>query len=385
VLLLLPSNYATSLTMTERVPWKESNLALIGSELDHKIKAAAAEGEPQWQGLGEEAGLKVWRIEQFRVVPWPAAKYGSFHTGDSYVVLNSYLVSDALKHDIHIWIGAESSQDEYGTAAYKMVEADESLGGAAIQHREIQGRESKLFLSYFDTTITILTGGCASGFTHVEATVDQPHLYRVKGTERSMSLTQLPLAKSSLNAGDSFILFANKSTVFVWHGASANPDEKSRSNTVAENMCTQGTVTFLDQGAGDDKVEGFWKYLEDDGDIADADEDDHTVEEFAPLLFKLGEEGPVQVAKGEPVKIGFGKASAKIPRSALEAGDVFLLDAGWELFVWIGGESDRSEKISAMARADGYCKEDPRTADLPLTLVKSGYETSTFNGYFFDD
>jgi hypothetical protein len=35
----------------ERISWKESNLALIGSELDHKIKAAAAEGEPQWDGI----------------------------------------------------------------------------------------------------------------------------------------------------------------------------------------------------------------------------------------------------------------------------------------------------------------------------------------------
>jgi gelsolin len=39
--------------MSERVPWKESNLALIGSDLDHKIKAAAAEFEEQWQQVGE--------------------------------------------------------------------------------------------------------------------------------------------------------------------------------------------------------------------------------------------------------------------------------------------------------------------------------------------
>lgn len=128
-----------------RVPWKESNLALIGSELDHKIKAAAAEGEPQWEGIGESAGLTIWRIEQFRVVPWEGEK-GHFHQGDSYVVLNAYTQdgSDALLFDLHIWIGSESSQDEYGTAAYKMVEADDALGGAAIQHREVQGRESSV-------------------------------------------------------------------------------------------------------------------------------------------------------------------------------------------------------------------------------------------------
>lgn len=128
-----------------RISWKESNLALIGSELDHKIKAAAAEGEPQWDGIDSgRPGLKVWRIEQFKVVPWPQEKYGRFHKGDSYVVLNAYKKqgSDAIFYDIHIWIGKESSQDEYGTAAYKMVECDDSVGGAAIQHRQVEGHES---------------------------------------------------------------------------------------------------------------------------------------------------------------------------------------------------------------------------------------------------
>jgi gelsolin len=136
-----------------RIPWKESNLALIGSELDHKIKQAAAQGEPQWEnsGLGESAGVRVWRVEDFRVVPWPEEKHGQFHQGDSYVVVNSYKKNantEALAHDVHIWIGKESSQDEYGTAAYKMVEADDYLSGAAVQHREVQGHESPVSLLY---------------------------------------------------------------------------------------------------------------------------------------------------------------------------------------------------------------------------------------------
>lgn len=190
----------------------------VGSELDHKVKAAAAELEPAWEGMGQTDGeLKVWRIEKFQVKEWP--NVGKFHKGDSYIVMYTYKKGDseALSHDIHIWIGSESSQDEYGTAAYKMVEADDKLGGVPVQHRQVQGHESDEFLSYFDG-VEYLDGGIESGFNHVEPDEEHPVLYRVKGTKKRRTLTQVPMSKSSLNSGDSFILFAGKAKVWCWHG-----------------------------------------------------------------------------------------------------------------------------------------------------------------------
>ena len=98
--------------------------------MDHKVKAAAAEGEEAWDGIGKKVGIYVWRVEKFLIKPWPKNQYGQFFRGDSYIILNSF-GSDPnnLQHDIHIWVGSESTQDEYGTAAYKMVEADDYLGG----------------------------------------------------------------------------------------------------------------------------------------------------------------------------------------------------------------------------------------------------------------
>ena len=363
----------------------------VGSDLDHKIKAAAAEGEPQWDGIGESAELRVWRIEQFKVVAWPTEQYGSFHTGDSYVVLHSYQKdpdSDALSHDLHIWIGKESSQDEYGTAAYKMVECDDQLGGAAVQHRDVQGKESPLFQSYFKNGIKYLEGGAASGFTHVEPTVDVPHLYRVKGTEGGMSLTQLPLKLSSLNQGDSFIVFANAQSVWVWHGESANPDEKARANRTAEDMCTEGTVQVLE--SGNDEDDAFWGYLAKDGEIGPADDaSDETVEQFTPLLFQLplSSDNNEPVAQGEPVSSKFrwaGASSPQMDRSHLHDDNIYLLDAGWDLFVWMGAAANVSEKVGALGWADEYCRQSPRTADVPITLVKAGYEPTRFSGYFRD-
>lgn len=76
---------------------------------------------------------------------------GSFYSGDSYIILNTYKKkdSDALAWDVHFWLGKYTTQDEAGTAAYKTVELDDLLKGAPVQHREVQGHESDLFLSYF--------------------------------------------------------------------------------------------------------------------------------------------------------------------------------------------------------------------------------------------
>jgi gelsolin len=64
----------------ERISWKDSNLANIGSDLDKKIKQAAAEGEDNWKTIGVAPGLKVWRIEKFKIVEWPEENYGKFYT-----------------------------------------------------------------------------------------------------------------------------------------------------------------------------------------------------------------------------------------------------------------------------------------------------------------
>ena len=152
---------------------KDSNVELIGSDLDHKVKYNSAASEPAWNNgsIGQEPGLHVWRIENFEVIPWAKKKYGEFHEGDSYIVLSSVKIgkdeNEKLVHDVYFWIGSHSSQDEAGTAAYKTVELDEFLHGAAVQHRELQAQMSDDFLALFPR-FSILRGGVASGFTHVE-------------------------------------------------------------------------------------------------------------------------------------------------------------------------------------------------------------------------
>ncbi len=70
-------------------------------------------------------------------MPWPHKQYGRFYSGDSYIVLHTFKnkASAALQWDVHFWVGSKSSQDEYGTAAYKSVELDDYLGGGPTIYR----------------------------------------------------------------------------------------------------------------------------------------------------------------------------------------------------------------------------------------------------------
>ena len=53
-----------------KINWKDKSLVLFGGDLEKKIKAAASKSEPQFKNVGQEVGLRVWRIEQFVAKPW---------------------------------------------------------------------------------------------------------------------------------------------------------------------------------------------------------------------------------------------------------------------------------------------------------------------------
>ena len=60
----------------KKYDFKDSNLALFGSDIERKVKEAAAEAEEAWHGSGEDVGVEIWRIVKFQVVPWPKDQYG---------------------------------------------------------------------------------------------------------------------------------------------------------------------------------------------------------------------------------------------------------------------------------------------------------------------
>jgi gelsolin len=346
------------------VPIADSNLAEIGTAADKAARKGAAETEDAWKGAGLAPGLNVWRIEQFKVVPWPKESYGNFHTGDSYIVLETYKQkeSDKMLHNIYFWLGEKTSTDEMGTAAYKTVELDDLFDQEPTQNREVQGYESDQFKRLF-SHLTYLQGGVESGFRHVGEDAYQSKLFRVRKTATGVQVQEVSCSKDSMNHGDVFILDAGK-TIYVWEGKEASAFEKEAANIAAEKIEKErnGKAT-----ATHDIDEKFWEQLGGGGDIKSAAEAGDRVPEATVgegELYRLsdtnGTLSTTLVARGD---LGPGM---------LETNDVMMLDTSTEIFLWVGNGASPAEYRNALPTAMRFLKVNNRPTQTPIHVYKEG-------------
>jgi len=355
----------------------DSNVAGLGSDLDKKIRQAAAGTEQAWATAGKAVGVQIWRIEKFKVVAWPKDQYGSFYSGDSYIVLNTYKKKggEAFCWDIHFWLGKFTTQDEAGTAAYKTVELDDLLGGGPVEYREVQGYESEAFLKLFNNQIKIMDGGVDSGFKHVEPEKYNPRLLHLKG-KRKIRVTQVPMEKASMNSGDVFVLDAGLN-LYQWNGSKSGPGEKMKGaqlcRAIDDERKGKATVHVMEEG---DKNPDFWKFLggfgavksaEEGGSDADAEKTDTANKRLFQLSDASGKMEFKEVATG-----------AKCKKNLLNNDDVFILDTGAEVYAWIGKGASKDEKRMALQYAQDYLKKYNRPLTTPIARILQGGENEVW-------
>mmetsp|Transcript_19791 Transcript_19791/g.60998 ORF Transcript_19791/g.60998 Transcript_19791/m.60998 type:complete len:375 (-) Transcript_19791:36-1160(-) len=345
-------------------PLADSNMALVGSELDKIARKGAASKEAAWTGAGAAPGLEIWRVEDFKIVAWPKDSYGDFYSGDSYIVLKTEKdkESDKLLWDIHFWLGESTTQDEMGVAAYKTVELDDLLDQAPIQHRETMGHESLQFTTLFKQ-INYLEGGVESGFNHVEAGTYVSKLFRVRKSKRTVRVAEVPCKRESLNQGDCFVLDLGDA-LYPWFGETASAFEKAKAGSSAHNLASarHGKATVKN-----DPDDAFWAALGGEGPVAP--ETDCVAESEEPgegVLYRLSDaSGSLTCSE---------TARGDIKKSMLDSADVFLLDAGREVFVWIGSGASDAERCNAMSTATAYLTSANKPISTAVHCIKEESE-----------
>lgn len=368
------------------IPLEDTNMAGVGGEEDKANRKAAAGGEPAWEGIGQEPGLWVFRIESFKVVPWPKEKYGKFHEGDSYIVMQTEFgfeeetgtQSEKLEHDIHFWLGKRTSTDEKGTAAYKTVELDDFFDGSAVQHREVQDYESAEFLSYFDGKIEILPGGVASGFKVVQKDTFLSNLYQVRrNAKKKIVIEEEQVDIKSLNHRDAFILDKGN-TIYCWFGEDCSPFVKQAANTEAERL---ESASNGEQTATQEIDDVFWQTL---GGTPDQVTKAADVGEEKEVDFGEGVLYNVQVDEARNLTV-VEVARGDLTRDKLDSSGVMMVDTRTEIFLWLGKDASKVEKASAFSTASNYLKMNGRNVNkTAITILKegSGHKNKTWKAMF---
>jgi gelsolin len=362
--------------MAYQVKLEDSNMANYGSKEHRDMRKDAAKKEKAWENAGKEVGVQIWRIEKFQVKNWQKDRYGEFYSGDSYIILHTMVNDEGKKtYDVFFWLGTGTTQDEAGTAAYKTVELDDLLGDEPVQYREVQGNETKKFLDLFPK-ITILDGGVDSGFRHVKPEDYKPRLLHISGYQKHVQVSQVPLKIESLNDSDTFVLDAGLK-IWQFNGTKSNGWEKRKANAIVDELTASrnGKVqkSYIIDGLkdkGSPLIEEFWNFF---GGRPNQIKDEAEVKEAPEVELSLHH---ISDASGvmEIKEVSRGK----LDKSKLNSDDAFIVDAGGQVFVWIGKNSTKNEKREAMAYAVRYLGEQGRSADVPICRIIDGQETPEF-------
>jgi villin 1/advillin len=328
---------------------------------------------------GQKAGLEIWRIENMHPVATPPANYGKFHKGDCYIVLKTTEKKGSREWDIFFWLGAESSQDEQGAAALHTINLDDQLGGAPVQHREVMGHESAKFLACFPQGVEYLDGGVASGFRKVERDKYETRLFSIKG-KRNPRRLQMPVTADSLNDGDVFVLDVGL-TIYVWNGKSANKYEKVKGADVAREINSnergaRAKVISIESGA---ETADFWTAIGGKKPIKSAEAGgDDDVKEAPVVLYRVSDAS----GRMETAEVGRKVGNEGLERKLLDTNDAFILDAGTEIFVWVGKGANAEERKKSMAYATQFLKDSGRPPVTPITKISENGEPAPFKSYF---
>lgn len=364
-------------------PLADTNMENYGGEEHRAKQKAIADKQKEWDGAGDNTGIQCWRINKFRVDHVEPEDYGTFYDGDSYIVLNTYLKGDAKAHNVHFWLGKDTTQDEAGSAAIKTVELDDRLGDLPVQYREVQGHETKAFSGLFPN-LNIMSGGHDSGFNKVEPTEYQARLIHVTGKKKRVRAEETPISIDSLNSTDCFILDLGTELIqFRPPGGSMWEKRGCNEKCIQIEATRSGKVKGKPIVEWDDETETSAKFWEHFGGKPDslpessvyaqkAAEEEAAFQNHVNVMYHItDEDGALQVNE-----VGQGVLDRAI--LAEEKDDVILVDVGRCIFVWIGETANKNEISAAMKNAQDFLYQSGRPTWTPIQRVFDGGEPACF-------
>jgi len=259
---------------------------------------------------------------------------------------------------------------------------DTILNDRPVQHREVQGHESDLFMSHFPKGIRVLDGGYESTKWHHVSEDDSPgkvHLLHVRGNGRHVTAKEVPASGSELNSGDVFIVDDEKKHLIIWFGGSSSPFEKSKASEIAETIETERaskirTITLDEHQSGPD-VDTFWSLL--GGKVTPKPATDAYKTRALPFAEKKLLKMHIDLAN-DTADLKQIATGADCKRSLLTSTDIFLFDSGSHIYIWVGKSAGTAGKLQAYYHAEKYLASQPERGLIPITTTSENHPAEEF-------
>jgi len=184
------------------------------------------------------------------------------------------------------------------------------------------------------------------------------------------------LSRDSLNSGDVFILDAGLK-IYQLNGSKSGPGERNKaaqlSRAIDDERGGKPQVIVVEESDRGEKE--FWDLLGGYGPLKSAEDggNDDEVQGEKKLLRLSDASGKMEFTEIQ---------TGKISKSKLDTKDVFVFDAGHEVFVWIGLGATAEEKKAGLGYAQTYLQQNNRPSFTPISKILEGAENEVFLASF---
>ncbi|KAJ3008494.1 UNVERIFIED_CONTAM: hypothetical protein HDU68_003095, partial [Siphonaria sp. JEL0065] len=355
-------------------------------------------------------GILVFRIENMRPEILEEEEHGRFCIADSYVIISTRkdnphlqhynpttsssttnpptepdeISADHLIHIIYTWIGSLAEMDKRFCCAMFAVGVKNLLGVGTRVMRQAQGEETADFKALFpngEVAYDDESFAAESGLFVAERRRYQLRVYRVSGKPHvRMSLVE-PIQKS-LESNNVYLIDAGHDLI-QWNGKESCLTVRSKCRILTNiingtDRVGKASVSEIEEGQNSEAFEKIFPR-----DFVGQEEGSFVEGNRVATIYRVPEDGIV--GDLQELVIAIDENESGFSRTILSPKDCCILDAGVEIYLWIGSKATAAKKCFASEVLARVIRNIPtRPSYLSLQRITQHNEPEPFKLYFPD-
>ncbi|KAJ3070647.1 hypothetical protein HDU98_006325 [Podochytrium sp. JEL0797] len=379
-------------------------------QADGSFEVVDVGGPPPVELDRGKIGLKVWMAVGSEIVEVEKAEEGVLFSGECYLILYKHLMGrEGNEKDMAIayfWIGDNSKMTEQGTIAYAAIDLEKTHN--ARQVRVAQGHEPEHFLSIFRPARTEHAPSSTSFIPPLvirrgsksSASGSAKTLYCIAGSsDKEVRAVQVAWNIANFSSAAVFLVVMEDGGGMLWVGDGAHGYEREGGLNVANRLCGGESIQEIHEFC---EPPGFWDQFG-----LENNQSPRGLYASVPYLLQKAKYTGNGTFKQKLWKVSHvvnGGATAELispfTQRDLHETSVYILDAFFEIFVWVGRHAHASHKDIklALSTALEYAEYAQQQQHLRLEyekqrdqvrvwMIRDGHETLEFRSCFgaFDD